>query len=92
MVKDNYVIHKIFIGSLGVFFAVEITHALSNVVDGMITGRYLGSAELAACGIAKPFFSIVGIISGVLAAGTQVVCSKSMGSAMEKSMVWISGY
>lgn len=79
MVKDNYVIHKIFIGSLGVFMAVEITHALSNVVDGMITGHYLGSAELAACGIAKPFFSIVGIISGILAAGTQVVCSKSMG-------------
>lgn len=77
--RDNFVIHKVFINSLGVFMAVEIANSLSKTIDGMITGHFLGTLELAASGLASPYFSIVGILSGILSVGMQSVCSKSMG-------------
>lgn len=58
---------------------IQLSHVGAAFIDGLIIGRFLGSAALAAQGIANPIYSIVGIISGLLAVGMQVRCAREIG-------------
>lgn len=58
---------------------IEFSQVGAGFVDGLVVSRYMGSMEMAAQGIAHPIFSIMGIISGLIAIGMQVKCSQSIG-------------
>lgn len=55
-------------------------------VDGVIISRFLGSNAMAAQGIAYPYFSMMGIISGMLATGMQSLCTAYIGEGKKKEM------
>ena len=44
----------------------DLAEIIAAMIDGMLTGRFLGAESIAAFGIAKPFFSITGVLSAVL--------------------------
>lgn len=46
---------------------IEFSQVGSGFIDGLAISRYLGPMEMAAEGIAHPTFSILGIVSGLLA-------------------------
>lgn len=48
---------------------VELANVGCGFVDGVIISRFLGTTAIAAQGIAYPYFSFLGIISGMLATG-----------------------
>lgn len=78
--KYTSITKKQFIGTMTVMTMVELANAVSCVVDGLITSRFLGSTEMAAYGIAAPYFSIVAIVSGILMVSCQTMCARSVGS------------
>lgn len=58
---------------------IEFSQVGAGFIDGLIISRFLGSEAMAAQGIVQPIYSVLGIISGLLAVGMEVRCSQSIG-------------
>jgi len=69
--NENKITKEMFRGTMIVMIIAELSGAITAVIDGMITSRYLGSDMMSAYGIASSYFTIVSIISGVLMIGCQ---------------------
>lgn len=63
---------------------IEFSQVGSAFIDGLIISRFLGAEAMAAERIILPVFSIVGVISGLLAGGMQVRCSQAIGRGNQK--------
>lgn len=61
-----------------------LTVSLCLLIDNIMIGRYLGVQAVAAYGLANPILLVIGAIGSMLAAGVQVVCSKSLGSGSKE--------
>jgi len=70
---------KAFISAAITVALVEFSQVGSGLIDGIMTSRMLGSDAMAAVGIGHPLFSIVGIISGIIAVGMQSTSAKEIG-------------
>ncbi len=70
---------KLFRDSLYVFIFVELTYTLSTAVDGIIISRVYASNGIAAMGLARPIFSILAAIAGLISLGLQSRCSNYLG-------------
>ena len=73
------IIRRIFMAALFAMIVADLVEVIASVVDGMITGRFLGASQMAAYGIVKPFFSITGMLSAVLSSGSMTVASQYLG-------------
>ena len=78
--KKNVLLNSLFKSTFITMFLVELSNTVSCVVDGVVTSRFLGGEQMAALGIAAPYFSIAAIISGTLMVGAQTMCAKCIGS------------
>ena len=78
--RVSSVIRRQFFSVMVVMTMVELANAASSMVDGMMAGRLLGPTELAAFGIARPYYSVSSIISGILMVSCQTMCARSLGS------------
>lgn len=58
---------------------MEIAGAITYVIDGTVTSRFIGSTALAANGMAGICFTVFAVISGVLSAGASEICSEEIG-------------
>lgn len=58
---------------------IEFSQVGAGFIDGLAISRFMGPSEMAAEGIAHPIFSILGIVSGLIAVGMQVRCSQAIG-------------
>ena len=56
-----------------------LTVSLCLLIDSIMIGRYLGVDAIAAYQLANPILLMIGALGSMLAAGIQVVCSKSLG-------------
>ncbi len=70
---------KLFQSAMLTMLIAELSGAGTAIIDGIITGHYLGSTSLAAHGIGSPYFSIASIISGILMVGSTAMCTRSIG-------------
>lgn len=75
------------------FFSLFLTGALiefsqvgAGFIDGLIVSRYLGQDAMAAYGIAYPIYSILGVVSGLLAVGMEIKCSQAIGRGNRKDL------
>ena len=59
-------------------FIRSLTNSITNMIDSIIAGRYLGTAGLSAMKLALPIFSIFALFSVVLGSGLSVVVSKDI--------------
>lgn len=82
--RVSSIMKKQFISSVIVLAMVEMANSISGVVDGLVTGRFLGSVEMAAHGIASPYNYIVGVIGGMLMVSCQTMCARSIGSGRQE--------
>lgn len=80
------VVNKMFSSLAFAGMIIEFSQVGAGFIDGLIISRFLGSEMMAAEGIAYPIFSIVGIISGLIAAGMQVTCSQLVGRGKLKDV------
>lgn len=65
-------------------FKTAVVFALANMgasfIDGLVTAHYLGAVEMAAVGLASPFFTITSALCTCLGTGMVALCAHSMGS------------
>lgn len=54
---------------------IEFAAVGSGLIDGLVISKMLGPDSMAAEGIAHPYFSIAGVISGMLMVGMQTMCT-----------------
>ena len=65
---------------------IEFSQVGAGFIDGLIISRFLGPEAMAAEGIVHPIYSIMGIISGLLAVGMQVRCTQLIGRGQQKEL------
>lgn len=65
---------------------IEFSQIGAGFIDGIVISRFLGPEAMAAEGIVHPIFSIMGIISGMLAVGMQVRCTQLIGRGDQKNL------
>ena len=82
--KNDFIISKMFRGSLLVMILSTITATLGMLVDGIIIGNCLGVDAMAAYGIVSPVFIVSAAVAGVFSAGCQTLCASRMGSGKMK--------
>lgn len=78
--KKSILLRQLFRSTFITMTLVELSNTVSCVVDGLVTGRLLGGEQMAAYGLAAPYFSIASIVSGILMVGGQNLCAKCLGS------------
>ena len=77
--EESIIIKALFLSSMGPFIMQEISTAGSGFVDALVVSRFLSSADLAVQGLGSPYFSIMGVISGMIVVGMQTMCAKAYG-------------
>ena len=77
--KKDAITAKLFQNAMLTMLVAELSGAVTAVIDGLITGRWLGPTLLAAFGVGTPYFSIACIISGILMVGCTARCTRAVG-------------
>ncbi len=65
---------------------IEFSQVGAGFIDGLVISRFLGPEAMAAEGIVHPIYSIMGIVSGLLAVGMQVRCTQLIGRGKQKDL------
>lgn len=65
---------------------VEFSQVGASLIDGLVTSNILGSEAMAAIGIVHPVFSLLGILSGLIAVGMQIRCTGEIGRGNVRNM------
>ena len=76
---NNNILRNIFKTALVAMIVEDLADVVAAIIDGMLTGRFLGAEAIAAFGIAKPFFSVTGMLSAVLSSGALTIASHMIG-------------
>lgn len=82
--KSDSVLHKLFLDSFWVMLAAELSVIISKLVDGLMVSNFMEAEMFAAQNLVGPFFGLIGITSGLLATGAQVMVSKNIASGRFK--------
>lgn len=92
LIGKDRIVKKTFIDIFWTMVIAELSVALTNVLDGLMVSSFLGSDAIAAQSMTGPFFGMVGIFSGMLATGTQMEITKSIGKGeLDKPKEHLSG-
>lgn len=86
--KDNRwaITSKMFFSLFLTGSIIEFSQVGSGLIDGLVISRFLGPEAMAAEGIVHPIYSILGVISGLLAVGMQVRCTQMIGRGNQKDL------
>lgn len=84
MNKNGKIISKLFRGTVASIIAATVAAMIGIVVDGVIIGRFLGKEGMAAYTLVMPVVNLATAFSGVLAAGSQVVCAHHLGAGRKR--------
>ena len=76
---EGEIIRRLFHRTVGGVMLSATAATVSALIDGIVTGKYLGTDSMAAYGLVSPLFCIVFAISGVLSGGAQVICANHLG-------------
>lgn len=77
---ESDILKGLFLATIAPFVLLEVSTAGSGFVDALIVSQYLGANDLAVQGLANPYFSVTGVIGGLLVTGMQTLCTKAYGS------------
>ncbi len=84
--KPKSILSKMFFSAFLTTTVIEFTAVGAGLIDGLITTRMLGTVAMAAEGIVYPYYSIVGIISGLLAGGMQIIAGNQLSRGKREEM------
>lgn len=77
--QSKGIISRAFKAMLLVQLMTMLTGIVGSVVDGAVTGRFLGENAMAAFGFTTPVTLAAAIAASILSTGTSLLCSKSVG-------------
>lgn len=73
--RQNKIVSEMFYSSLSVMIISTITSAAGMLVDGILTGSFLGVTAMTAYGLASPVFIVIMALMGILTSGGQNRCA-----------------
>lgn len=76
---ESDILKKLFVSTIIPLVLLEVSTAGSNFIDGLVVSQFLGTQALAVQGLASPYFSLAGIVGGLLATGMQTLSAKAYG-------------
>ena len=79
MDKQAKLIERLFKDTLIIFLLSMFVSTIGHLIDGIITGNFLGTEAIAAFGLTMPYQRFVTIFPSVIVVGMQVMCSKFLG-------------
>ena len=79
MNNQTKLIEKLFRDTLIISILSMFISVVSNVVDGAVTGNFLGTTSIAAFGMTMPYQRFCIIFSTLVMIGMQILCSRSLG-------------
>ena len=77
---------RLFQNAMLTMLVAELSGAFTAIIDGMVTGRFLGPGALAAFGVGTPYFSIASIVSGILMVGCTAICTRAVGKGDKEEL------
>lgn len=77
--KQDKLIARLFKDTLIIFLLSMFVSTIGYLIDGIITGNFLGTDSMAAFGLTMPYQRFVTIFPSVIVVGMQVMCSKFLG-------------
>ncbi len=77
--KDDSVVRKIYMQSLGAYILSDIAYTSGPLVDGIVTGNFLGVNAVAATGLGLPSIMIFTFMNGMLSAGSRSIYTELLG-------------
>ena len=84
MKNNGKLISRLFRNSVISIIAAAIATMLGIVIDGIVIGRFLGPDSMAAYGLVTPIINLATAFSGILAAGSQIICAQHLGAGNKK--------
>ncbi len=82
--KNDEIIRRMVLNAAFGIVLMEISGAVTYIIDGIITSRFIGSTALSASSMAGFCFTLFAVISGVISAGAQQICSNDVGKGKVK--------
>ena len=76
---QDKLIARLFKDTLIIFLLSLFVSTIGYVIDGILTGEFLGTEAIAAFGLTMPYQKFVTIFPSVVVLGMQVLCSKFLG-------------
>ncbi len=76
---ESDILKTLFVSTIIPLVLLEVSTAGSNFIDGLVVSQFFGTQELAVQGLASPYFSLAGLIGGLLVTGMQTLSAKAYG-------------
>ncbi len=80
----NDVISSMFFSAAVAMIFSQVAGVVANIIDGIVTSRFLGADALSSISLLGPFISTIILISGFVSTGSQVVCGNLVGEGKRK--------
>ena len=77
---ESDILKALFVSTIVPLVLLEVSTAGSSFVDGLVVSQFLGAQALAVQGLASPYYSITGIVGGLLVTGMQTLSGKAYGA------------
>ena len=77
--KDYSVVRKIYLQSLGTYILSDIAYTSGPLVDGIVTGNFLGVQAVAANCLVMPAVLVFTFMSGILSKGSRSIYTELLG-------------
>ena len=84
--KNDKIMRRMVLNAAFGIVLMEISGAVTYIIDGIITSRFIGSTALSASSMAGFCFTLFAVISGVISAGAQQICSNDVGKGKVKEV------
>ena len=77
---ESGILKALFVSTFVPLILLEVSAVGSGFIDGLVVSQFFGTQDLAAQGLASPYFSIAGIIGGLLVTGMQNLSANAYGA------------
>ena len=77
--NEDKLIARLFKDTLIINLLSLFASRIGDIIDGIVTGKFLGTEAMAAFGLTIPYQRFVIIFPAVLALGMQILCSRALG-------------
>ena len=76
---ESNILKALFVSTIIPLVLLEVSTAGSDFIDGLVVSQLLGTRDLAVQGLGSPYYSVTGIVAGLLVTGMQTLSAKAYG-------------
>ena len=77
--RKHDVIASMFLPAAITMIFTQMTGVVANIIDGVITSRFLGADAYSAVSLLAPMVNIILLLAGFVSIGGQIVCARQVG-------------